>query len=91
MSMSKGKFCEKVGISTMVYDEKAAEFIELTERMNPAPAKPQTPTFAIRSAIQAQTRTRTVAAPDKEKRKLTRREALEARRRAAAEDKPHGE
>ena len=85
--MSKGKFCEKVGISTMVYDEKAAEFIELTERMNPAPAKPQTPT----SAIQAQTRTRTVAAPDKEKRKLTRREAMEARRRAAAKDKPHGE
>ena len=54
--MSKSRFCEKVGITVAEYDEKAAEFIELTERMHPPPAKPRTPAFAIRSAIKAQTK-----------------------------------
>ena len=96
--MSKGKFCEKVGISTMVYDEKAAEFIELTERMHPPPAKPRPPAFAIRSAIKAQTKRTTSRAAAKaekaekgattERRRATRREAAEARRRAAAKTLP---
>ena len=99
--MSKSRFCEKVGITVAEYDEKAAEFIELTERMHPPPAKPRTPAFAIRSAIKAQTKrttSRSAAKAEKaekgsttERRRATRREAAEARRRAAAKDAPDGE
>ena len=96
--MSKSRFCEKVGITVAEYDEKAAEFIELTERMHPPPAKPRTPAFAIRSAIKAQTKrttSRSAAKAEKaekgattERRRATRREAAEARRRAAAKTLP---
>ena len=97
--MSKSRFCEKVGITVAEYDEKAAEFIELTERMHPPPAKPRTPAFAIRSAIKAQTKRTTSKTAEKaekgatttERRRATRREAAEARRRAAAKDAPDGE
>ena len=97
--MSKSRFCEKVGITVAEYDEKAAEFIELTERMHPPPAKPRTPAFAIRSAIKAQTKRTTLDKAEKaekgatttERRRATRREAAEARRRAAAKDAPDGE
>jgi len=97
--MSKSRFCEKVGITVAEYDEKAAEFIELTERMHPPPAKPRTPAFAIRSAIKAQTKRTTLdKAEEAEKGATTRREAAEARReaaearrRAAAKDAPDGE
>ena len=95
--MSKSRFCEKVGITVAEYDEKAAEFIELTERMHPPPAKPRTPAFAIRSAIKAQTKRTTSKTAEKaekgattERRRATRREAAEARRRAAAKDAPDG-